>query len=216
MARDTFQHVTTWVFDLDNTLYPPEMGLFDQIEARMVAWVMRQLDLTRVEADRLRCDYWRRYGTTLAGLIEEHGIDPHDYLAMVHDIDFSSILPDAALAETLAALPGRRIVFTNADTVYAARVLEQRGLTGVFNAVYGVDSTGFLPKPRRAAFERLIALDGLDATRAAMFEDDARNLAVPFDLGMRTVHVSTHPVTARHVEHHTVDLGAFLAGLMRG
>lgn len=213
MPREAFQHVTTWVFDLDNTLYPPAMRLFDQIERRMTDWVMARLDVTRDRADHLRAHYWALYGTTLAGLMHEHAVEPGEYLADVHDIDFSVLLPDPALAGAIAALPGRRIVFTNADTVYAARVLEKRGLAGLFDAVYGVENAGFRPKPERAAFETVFARDGLDPTRAAMFEDDPRNLAVPHAMGMRTVHVAPEPVAAPHIEHHTSDLADFLTRL---
>ena len=149
MTRQGFSHVTTWVFDLDNTLYPPAMGLFPQIERRMTTWVMDHLGLTREMADHLRATYWKTYGTTLAGLMREHGVDPQPYLAYVHDIDFSVLSPDPALAATIRALPGRRIVYTNADVAYAARVLAARGLGGLFDAVYGVAEAGYLPKPGR-------------------------------------------------------------------
>ena len=213
MAKQHFHHVTTWVFDLDNTLYPPRYRLFDQIEVRMTDWVMQSLGVDRAEANRLRQHYWDSYGTTLAGLMREHGIDPGPYLHDVHDIDFSMLPPDPALADRIAALPGRRIVYTNACEPYAHRVLAARGLTGLFDAVYGVEHAGFHPKPDRAAFETVFAIDGLDPARAAMFEDDARNLRVPHAMGMRTVHVASLPQPADHIHHHTDDLTAFLATL---
>jgi putative hydrolase of the HAD superfamily len=213
MVKDAFSHVTTWVFDLDNTLYPPRYRLFDQIEVRMTQWVMDALRVPRAEADRLRRHYWETYGTTLAGLMREHDIDPGPYLDAVHDIDFSVLPADAGLAARVAALPGRRIVYTNACEPYARRVLEARGLSGLFDAVYGVEHAGFRPKPERAAFETVFAADGLDPARAAMFEDDARNLAAPHEMGMRTVHVAPEPAPAGHIHHHTDDLAAFLARL---
>lgn len=213
MVKAQFQHVTTWVFDLDNTLYPPQMRLFDQIELRMTAWVMRALGVDEVRANHLRQHYWHTYGTTLAGLMREHQIDPGPYLGEVHDIDFSPLSPDPALAEAIGALPGRRIVYTNACAPYAHRVIEARGLGGLFDAVYGVEHAGFLPKPERAAFERVFALDGLDPTRAAMFEDDPRNLRAPHQMGMRTVFVAPAPLNEGHIHHHTDDLAGFLARL---
>ena len=206
-----FAHVRTWVFDLDNTLYPPRMRLFDQIEVKMTDWVMRNLALGRTEADRLRASYWRQHGTTLAGLMAEHAIDPWDFLTHVHDLDFSAVTPEPALTSAIAALPGRRIVYTNADTIYAERVLAARGLTGLFAAVYGVEHAGFRPKPERAAFDAVFAADGLDPMSAAMFEDDPRNLAVPHALGMRTVLVTPDPIATRHIQHHTTDLAVFLS-----
>lgn len=215
MVADRFSHVETWVFDLDNTLYPPAMRLFDQIEVRMTAWVMDAAGVGHAEADRLRRDYWRRYGTTLAGLMEEHGVDPGPYLTHVHDIDFSVLSPDPDLAARIADLPGRRIVYTNGSAPYARRVIEARGLEGLFDAVYGVEHAEFRPKPERAAFEHVFAADGLNPARAAMFEDDPRNLAAPHKMGMRTVHVAPDPAPADHIHHHTDDLAAFL-GLLRG
>lgn len=212
LAAD-FAHVRTWVFDLDNTLYPPECRLFDLIEVRITAWVMRSLGLALDEADRLRSTYWARHGTTLAGLIREHGVDPEPYLADVHDIPMDRLSPDPALAAAIAALPGRRIVYTNADTVYARRVLSARGLDGLFHGIYGIEHAGYLPKPERAAFEAVFALDGLAGDTAAMFEDDARNLEVPHAMGLRTVHVAPERDPGPHVRHHTTDLAAFLRSL---
>lgn len=211
--RAAFAHVNVWVFDLDNTLYPPAARLFDQIEVRMTAWVQAALGVARDEADRLRAQYWRQYGTTLAGLMAEHGVDPAPYLTHVHEIDLSALAPDPVLAARLAALPGRRIVYTNGCRPYAERVLAARGLSGVFDAVYGVEHAGFRPKPERAAFETVFAADGIDPARAAMFEDDARNLAAPHAMGMATVHVAPEPAPAPHIAHHTDDLAGFLAAL---
>lgn len=214
MPKHAFSHVTTWVFDLDNTLYPPEARLFDQIEVRMTEWVMQALDLDRGQANELRKDYWARYGTTLAGLMKEHDIDPAPYLEDVHEISLAHLSPDPLLAQSINSLPGRRIVYTNGSGPYAERVLAARGLSEFFDAVYGVEHAGFIPKPERAAFDAIAALDGFDATLAAMFEDDARNLAAPHEMGMRTVHVAPDPVEADHIHHHTDDLGGFLAQLV--
>ena len=211
MVKSAFQHVTTWVFDLDNTLYPPRHRLFDQIEVKMTAWVMRALNVGQTEANRLRQHYWDIYGTTLAGLMREHGVDPAPYLTEVHEIDFSGLPPDPDLAARLAALPGRKIVYTNACVPYAHKVLAARGFDGLFDAVYGVENASFRPKPEHAAFAQVFAADGLDPARAAMFEDDPRNLTAPHAMGMQTVLVTPKPLKARHIHHHTDDLAGFLA-----
>ena len=213
MPRPAFDQIRAWVFDLDNTLYPPEAALFDQIEIRMTNWVMSAIGVSHAEADRLRKHYWRAYGTTLAGLMAEHDVDPTPYLTDVHDIDLGGLEPDRELASAISALPGRRIVYTNGSARYAERVVQARGLSGVFDAVYGVEHADFRPKPERAAFEAVFATDGLDARTGAMFEDDARNLAAPHDMGMRTVHVAPKEHRAAHVHLHTTNLAAFLAGL---
>jgi putative hydrolase of the HAD superfamily len=213
MTKAAFSHVTTWVFDLDNTLYPPHMRLFDQIEVNMTDWVMRALAVDRARADHLRAHYWQTYGTTLAGLMTEHGVDPGPYLTEVHDIDFSVLSPDPDLAGAIGALPGRKVVYTNACAPYAEKVLAARGLAGLFDAVYGVEHAAFHPKPDARAFAAVFAQDGLTPASAAMFEDDTRNLAVPHALGMQTVHVAPTPDPAPHILHHTDDLAGFLARL---
>lgn len=213
MVKSAFSHVEHWVFDLDNTLYPPSARLFDQIEAKMVAYVMETLGIDHGAADKLRGDYWRNHGTTLAGLMADHNIDPEPYLVAVHDITLDHLEVDAALAAHIAALPGRKIVYTNGSAPYATRVLAARGLSGLFDGIYGVEHADYRPKPERSAFERVFAQAGVDTTRAAMFEDDPRNLAAPHAMGMRTVYVSPEPHDGDHIHHHTTDLTAFLGQL---
>jgi len=215
MITSTFDHVDTWVFDLDHTLYPPSARLFDQIEALMTRYVSEVLDVDTNTANRLRAEYWREYGTTLAGLMHVHGIDPDPYLVAVHDIDFSVLTPNPALAEAITALPGRKIVYTNGSAPYARQVLKALGLTETMQAVYGVEDAAYAPKPAREAFETVFAKAGVVADRGAMFEDDPRNLAVPFNLGMRTIHVAETPQPAPHIQHHTADLIGFLSQVMR-
>ncbi|AOZ54065.1 putative hydrolase [Ketogulonicigenium vulgare] len=204
--------MNVWVFDLDNTLYPPEATLFDQIRARMRDYVIRELRLSPADADTLRDGYWHRYGTTLAGLMAEHGIAPEPFLDEVHDIDFSCLCADVQLATQIAALPGRKIIFTNAAQGYANKVLKARGLDGLFDGVFGISQTGYCPKPERAAYDIVIRDAGFDATRAAMFEDDPRNLLVPNSMGMRTVLVGSTSV-APHIDFSAPDVGNFLSQL---
>lgn len=179
----------------------------------MTAWVMGALGVDRAQADHLRVHYWQTHGTTLAGLMREHDVDPAPYLDDVHNISLDSLIPDPELAARIRALPGRRIVYTNGCAPYAERVLAARGLSGLFDAIYGVEHAGFLPKPDHAAFDTVFAMDGLSPTRAAMFEDDARNLQVPHAMGMKTVHVAPARRDAAHIHFHTDDLAAFLGQL---
>ncbi|MGH1414341.1 MAG: pyrimidine 5'-nucleotidase [Pelagimonas sp.] len=213
MPKRHFDHIRTWVFDLDNTLYPPSQKLFPQIEVKMTDFVMRALGVNKARADQLRQDYWRDHGTTLAGLMREHDIEPDAYLHEVHDISFDVLEPDPYLARLIAQLPGRRIVYTNGSAPYAARVLEARGLSAAFDEIYGVEHADYAPKPDTQAFETVFALDGLDPDSAAMFEDDPRNLAAPHAMGLRTVHVAPIPEPAPHIHHHTDDLNGFLEKL---
>jgi len=214
MPKPFFSHVDTWVFDLDNTLYPPHARLFDQIEVRMTQYVMDALGVERAEADHLRQKYWAEHGTTLAGLMREHDVDPGPYLTHVHEISMADLEPEPELEAHIRALPGRKIVYTNGTAPYARRVLEARGLGKVMDAVYGVEHAGFLPKPEREAFDAVFETDGVRPDMAAMFEDEPRNLAAPHEMGMRTVHVAPEPYAAEHIHHHTDDLTAFLARLL--
>ena len=215
-----FSHVDVWIFDLDNTLYPPEMALFPQIEERMTAYVMRTLECEHARADQVRSEYWRSHGTTLAGLMARHGVDPGDYLADVHDIDFDVLTPAPELAAAINALPGHKMIHTNADSTYARKVLAARCLD-MFEDIYGVEETHYHPKPLREAFEAVIAQSGIDPRRAAFFEDDPRNLAVPHDMGMRTVLVGPArdgPSLLKgeipaYVDVHIDNLTAFLQSL---
>jgi putative hydrolase of the HAD superfamily len=186
-APGAFAHVETWVFDLDNTLYPPALRLFDQVNARMTAYVMRALGVERACADALRARYWREHGTTLAGLMHHHGLDPDPFLLDVHAIDLSAVTPDARLDAAIAALPGRKVIYTNGSRAHGETVSAALGLRDRFAAVYGIEDAGYAPKPRAEAFARVFAREGLDPARAAMVEDDARNLAEPARLGMATV-----------------------------
>jgi len=213
MQNSSFSNIKSWVFDLDNTLYHPSARLFDQIEVRMTRYVMNSLGVAYTEANRLRVHYWKTYGTTLAGLMREHHIDPAPYLNDVHDISLNHLTPDPELASLINTLPGRRIVYTNGCAPYAERVLAARGLSCVFDAVYGVENAKFLPKPEAAAFKEIFTQDNLDSSKGAMFEDEPRNLIAPHSMGMKTIHVADNPFPANHIHHHTNDLTRFLMNL---
>lgn len=214
MVKASFSHVQHWVFDLDNTLYHPSARLFDQIEVKMTSYVMQELGVDQAEADRLRSSYWRDHGTTLAGLMREHDMDPLPYLEAVHDISLDHLEKDVDLAARIRELPGKRIVYTNGSAPYAERVLAARGLSGLFDGIYGVEDADFLPKPERAAFDMVFAKAGIQSQTAAMFEDDPRNLSAPHAMGMRTVHVAPEPLPQDHIHHHTDDLAQFLAQVL--
>lgn len=210
MIRTDFTNIRTWVFDLDNTLYPPHMALFDQIERKMVAWIMDFLGVSKDEANRLRKTYWSDHGTTLAGLMVEHAMPPEKFLIDVHDIDFSVLSPDPTLRAQIKSLPGRKVIYTNGTAPYAEQVSTARGLGGIFDAIYGVEHANYHPKPDARAFQKVFTKAGIDGTNAAMFEDEARNLAYPHTLGMKTVHIAGTPAQEPYITHHAPDLSGFL------
>lgn len=213
MTRD-LEHVRNWIFDLDNTLYPPQARLFDQIETRMAAFVARELGLSQSDANALRRDYWSTYGTTLKGLMINHGVDPTAFLNEVHDISMAALVPDPQLASHIDALPGRKLVFTNGDRAYARKVLAARGLSDVLVEIYGVEEVRYIPKPEAAAYDHFLEQTQLDPATSAMFEDDPRNLHVPHERGMRTILVGPEHPALPHLHHQTSDLTGFLSRLL--
>jgi putative hydrolase of the HAD superfamily len=220
-ARPDFSHVRDWIFDLDNTLYRADNGIFAQIDARMTQFVARLLGLEKTEARLIQKQLYRDHGTTLAGLIAVHKIDPEPYLDFVHDIDLSQLHPDPALSFALMRLPGRRFVFTNGCRNHALRILERLNLADNFDQVWDIRTIGFVPKPDPAAYQAVVGHAGIAPKKAAMFEDIARNLVVPHELGMATVWLNGRsdwsrqgpefPVaSASHIDHEIIDLCPFL------
>lgn len=201
-----------WVFDLDHTLYPASSQLFVQLEANMERYLMRELNLSHEAAALRRASYWRQHGTTLAGLMHHHGTDPHHYLDEVQDIDFSVLEPNPTLQQAIMALPGRKIVYTNGSRSYAHHAIKALGLHSTFDMVFGVDDADFVSKPHASAFDLVFAKADLAHHQAAMFEDDPRNLEIPFALGLKTVLIG-QAETSRHIHHQTNDLTAFLTAL---
>jgi putative hydrolase of the HAD superfamily len=207
-----------WLFDLDNTLYPAGCDLFGLIERRMGAFIAETFGLTPEAARERQKRYFQRYGTTLRGLMVEHGIDPHRYLAFVHDIDLSSLSADPRLERALAGVPGRKLIFTNASRHHARRVLARLGLERHFEAIHDIIDAGFRPKPDPAAYAELPGRYGFDPARACMVEDMARNLPPAAALGMTTVWVRTGidwsapgPGDHQSIHHITDDLAEWLA-----
>ncbi len=222
-----FAAVDAWVFDLDNTLYPRHIDLFAQVDRRIREFVGRLLSLPPEEAQRVQKDYYQRYGTTLRGLMEEHGIKPDDFLEYVHDIDHSPVLADPRLGSAIERLPGRKFILTNGSRAHAEKVAERLGITRHFEDIFDIVRSDLLPKPNAATYDRFVAATGITASKGAMFEDLARNLAAPHALGMATVLVApagTREVLtedwemegrdAPHVDFVTDDLAHFLEDVL--
>lgn len=179
--------VDCWIFDLDNTLYPPATCLFDQIDDRMGQYIADLLACDLIEARRIQKLYFHDHGTTLSGLMHNHDVPPHDFLSFVHDVDMTPLAAAPRLADMLAQLPGRRIVFTNGDDAYAARVLDALGLSGLFDGLWDIHAMNYRPKPEPSAYTGMIEALNIDPERAVFVEDMARNLAPAKALGMQTV-----------------------------
>jgi putative hydrolase of the HAD superfamily len=226
-GQRSFEHVETWVFDLDNTLYPHHLNLWQQVDERIRDYIVDFLKITRDEAFRLQKDYYLRYGTTMRGLMEEHGLQPDQYLELVHQIDHSPLTPNAALGAAIATLPGRRLILTNGTREHADAVLARLEIGHHFEDVFDIKAAALEPKPRPMVYERFLARHDVDPGKAAIFEDLARNLEVPHALGMTTVLVVPEGAgvvlredwelagrDAPHVDYVTDDLTGFLRGIV--
>ena len=207
-------HIRTWIFDLDNTLYPASCDLFGLVDVRMGAFIQDLLGVDAAEARRIQKDHFLKHGTTLSGLMAEHGIDPHAFLAYVHDIEMDVLVEDRRLADAIARLPGRKLIFTNGDRDYAGRVLARLGLSGSFEAIHDIHACAYRPKPHPESYRAM--LDALDVEPGtALFADDmARNLKPAKDLGLATVWVDNGSEQGGHdpawIDHHVADLGEWL------
>jgi putative hydrolase of the HAD superfamily len=218
-------HVDCWIFDLDNTLYPRTCRLFDQIDKLITSYVVDVTGYEWADARKLQKEFFAEYGTTLSGLMATRNVDPHHYLQKVHDIDYSPVAPNPALMNAIRALPGRKIIFTNADRGHAENVLKRLGGDDVFEDIFGIIEAEFAPKPHNPSYEKFLDAHAVAPETAAFFEDMEVNLKVPHNLGMRTVHVvpgadfdgsELEPFelvrkdSEEHIHHVTDDLGSFL------
>lgn len=221
-----FDAVETWVFDLDNTLYPPDTNLWQQIDDRIRAFVSEFLKVTPEDAFKVQKDFYKRYGTTMRGLMAEHNMKPDDFLEFVHEIDHSPLAPDPTLGHALERLPGRKLILTNGTRKHAEAVMKRLDIDRHFEDVFDIAAADLEPKPKPMVYDRFLKKHGVDPQKAAMFEDLARNLEVPHQLGMTTVLVvppKTRQIIregwelegreALHVHHVTEDLTGFLNGI---
>jgi putative hydrolase of the HAD superfamily len=200
-----FDHIETWVFDLDNTLYPHHLNLWHEVDQRIRAYVSDFLKVSKDEAFRIQKDYYKRYGTTLRGLMAEHGLHPDDYLEYVHQIDHSPLEPNPMLGAALKNLPGRKLILTNGTRKHADAVIRKLEISQHFEGVFDIAAAGHDPKPLPQVYERFLKQYAIDPQRSAMFEDLARNLTVPHKLGMMTVLVI--PEDTREVLREEWELG---------
>jgi putative hydrolase of the HAD superfamily len=209
-------HIRNWIFDLDNTLYPASADLFGLIDQRMTAFIQQLLGLGWDEARALQKDYFHNHGTTLSGLMAEHGVDPRAFLAYVHDIEMTVLQEDRQLIEAVARLPGRKLIFTNGDADYAGRVLEKLGLHQSFEAIHDIHACAYQPKPQPEAYRSMAAAFAIAPEESLFVEDMARNLKPAKAIGMTTVWVNNGSEQGRgpddraYVDYEVTDLGAWL------
>ena len=213
-----FAHIDTWIFDLDLTLYGPEANIMAQVRDRIALFVEKHFNIGSDEAHKIRHTYWKKYGTTLGGLMAEHKVDPNGYLDFVHDVDMDLLRPDADLRRQITSLPGRKIIFTNADAPYAERVLAARGLDNLFEDIFDIHRMQHVPKPAAASYDSLCAQLDINPARALFVEDSAHNLVPAKVLGMTTIWVNhgTEAVsrdTEQYIDQEIADLNDWLSSI---
>jgi putative hydrolase of the HAD superfamily len=219
-----FGLVESWIFDLDNTLYPASCRLFDQMHVKMGEYVSRALGISLADAKQRQKEMFYKHGTTLRGLMIEHDHAPEAFLDYVHDIDYGPVQHDPLLLRGLEKLPGRKLVFTNGTTRHARKVMDRLGIAEAFHGIFDIVDSGHIPKPARGPYDKFLAAHDVDPARAAMFEDIARNLEVPHDLGMTTVLVTSSANDdashlnaggiGSHVHYTTSNLAEFLNSIV--
>lgn len=230
LRDEPLSKIDTWIFDLDNTLYNAGADFFRQIDIKMTHYISRYLALQPDDARMLQKEYLVEYGTSLSGLMAVNGMDPAEFLDYVHDVDLSLLRPDPALRAAIKALPGRKFIYTNGSRGHAKNVGEHLELFDLFDGSFGIEDSHYIPKPKRETYEIFNRVFDIDPSRAMFFEDNARNLAVPHDMGMATLLVTSHadfshePETvrpgaiaqdAKHIDVVTCDLPGWLSTRMR-
>jgi len=220
MTQKTLTSAETWIFDLDNTLYPAKTDLFSQVDVRIRDYIANFLDMEKDAAYKLQKDYFREYGTTMRGLMTNHGLDPRPFLAYVHDIDVSPVMPSPHLDEALEKLPGRKIIYTNASTAHADRVMKRLGVAEHFSGVFDIIDAGYNPKPEPEPYRELVKRFGIDPKTTVMVEDIASNLKPAAAMGMSTVWVQTgsrrgdEDTSPDYIHHAIDDLADWLGALV--
>jgi len=216
-----FAHIRDWIFDLDNCLYPASTGLFALIDERMGSYIQRLLECDAPEARRVQKAHFHEHGTTLAGLMKEHGVDPHDFLEDVHAIPLDRVCRDDRLVDSLSRLPGRRFVFTNGDAPYARRVLEAIGAHDSFDELHDIHASSYRPKPDPHGYELLLDRFDIDPERAVLVDDMAANLAPARALGITTVWVDNGSERGNHglgdfIDHRITNVSDWLQSILEG
>ena len=218
--RAELAHIDTWIFDLDNSLYPASCDLFALIDIRMTDYIARMFGCDRDEAYQIQKGYFRDHGTTLAGLMRERHVDPHEFLDFVHDIDLARLTADPDMLAALDRLPGRKFVFTNGDEAYARRVLDRLGLANAFDGLHDIHAMDYVPKPYPAAYAAMCERHAIDPAAALFVEDMARNLAPAKALGMATLWLDNGSEQGEElaepefVDYRADDIAAWLGALV--
>ncbi len=212
------EKINTWIFDLDNTLYSADSGIFQQVHKLMGEFISKNLKMDMVEAKKLQSKYYKKHGTTLKGLMDNHGIEPDYFLDEVHKLDYSIVGPDEILNKELEKIQGRKIIYTNANKKHVVDVLERINLTNFFDEIFDIKMANYIPKPEIRPYEQIIDIFNINPSSSAMFDDIAKNLVPAKKVGFTSVWVDAGyenfsddiQASKDYLDYSTRNLSSFL------
>ena len=211
-----FRSIKYWIFDLDNTLYSGDTKVFDQVDKKMSKYISGKLNVSIEEAKKIQKNYFYEYNTTLNGMIKNHKIDPDEFLEFVHDIDIDFLKKDFKLAEEINKLEGKKIIFTNGSRKHALNVTTKIGIDHLFDDVFDIVDSEFVPKPAIQPYRKLVKKHKIDPNLCVFVEDIARNLKPAYEMGMKTVWIENEVPWAKKfsdanfINYKTSNLSDFL------
>ena len=210
--------INTWIFDLDNTLYSADSGIFQQVHTLMGKFVSAHLNIDIKKAKELQRKYYRQHGTTLRGLMDNHNVDPDHFLSEVHQLDYSIVGPNFKLNRELKKLTGRKIIFTNANRQHTEDILNRLELTNLFDEIFDIKTANYIPKPESSPYEQIISEFNIDPITTIMFDDIAKNLVPAKNVGFASVWIDVGyenfsddiAKSKKYLDYETKDLSLFL------
>jgi putative hydrolase of the HAD superfamily len=210
--------ITTWIFDLDNTLYSADSGIFQQVHTLMGNFVSKHLNIEIKEAKELQKKYYKQHGTTLRGMMDNHGVDPDQFLSEVHKLDYSIIRPNEKLNIELEKIKGRKIIYTNANLEHANNVLDKLELTHMFKEIFDIKNANYIPKPEITPYDKIIKNFEIEPSSAIMFDDIAKNLVPAKKVGFTSVWIDAGyenfsddiKSSKKYLDYETKDISNFL------
>ena len=216
--------INTWIFDLDNTLYSADSGIFQQVHDLMGKYVSSYLNISIDEAKKIQRSYYKEHGTTLRGMMDNHGVNPDHFLAEVHKLDYSIVGPNHQLNEELKKLSGRKIIYTNANMQHALSVLDRLKLSNFFDEIFDIKMANYVPKPEIKPYEEIIKKYNLNPNSSAMFDDIAKNLVPAKNVGFTSIWIDAGyenfsddiKSSKKYLDFTTTNLHLFLEKVNKG
>ena len=216
--------IDTWIFDLDNTLYSADSGIFQQVHELMGKFVSNHLNIGINEAKKIQKKYYKEHGTTLKGLMDNHGVEPDYFLAEVHKLDYSIVNSNKNLNNELNKLSGKKIIYTNANMQHTLDVLERIELSNFIDEIFDIKMANYVPKPEITPYEEIIKKYDLNPNSSAMFDDIAKNLVPAKKVGFTSIWIDAGyenfsddiESSKKFLDYSTTDLHLFLEKVNKG